>query len=370
MAYERRGLRPFDVMDRTQKLLGEKLRVQSPRIPDGHLPMEGSQGLEPHGVRGGAIAAPGGTLLLDADEYTTNTIGLYFGLNDGDWQEVTRTVGEEIDAIFGKRSDAPINLLVTVTNIRLRMSHVVMDIPLADWMNSDSWRFDLVAAGATPTRPRPLKMPQDGCLVTVQFVLGADLPERLRIQGRPWRKGSWLAKWAVKVAANRGSGLAPRPLNAEVRRMHGLGNHCTSFIDLRGERSGICMAADLGEVVTVYIDEELLRAASAQKANGEPTRPASNPLLGRIVMDTYRAIVFAVSADEELNSFDVDDDDHKRTFTYHLLGRVSEYARIPDAEALNVLRDQPNKFIALLEGSLDLLSLDMNLLELKEGKRS
>ena len=49
---------------------------------------------------------------------------------------------------------------------------------------------------------------------------------------------------------------------------------------------------------------------------------------------------------------------------------MSEYARIPDAEALNVLRDQPNKFIALLEGSLDLLSLDMNLLELKEGKRS
>lgn len=368
MAYEKRGLRPFDVLDGTQKLLGEKLRVQSPRIPDGCLPAEGNQGLKPHGVPDGAIAAPGGTLLLDADQYTTNTVGLYFGLNDGDWSEISRKVGEEIDAIFGNRVDAPVNLLVTVTNTRLRMSHVVMEMPLTDWMYGETWRFDLVHAGASPDRPRPLRMPQDGCAITVQFVLRSDLPEAFRRQGRPWRKGSWLAKWVVKVAANRGSGLAPRPLNAEVRRLRGLGDLCTSFIDLRSERSGICMAADLDEVVTVYIDEALLRSVSTLRRNGQPELPASDSLLNRIVMDTYRALIFAITSDEELDSFDVDEDDHKRTFTFHLLKRVSDYAKISEAEALNVLRDQPNKFIALLEGNLNLLASDNHLLTLKQRR--
>lgn len=365
MAYEKRGLRPFDVLDRTQKLLGDRLRIQCPRIPDQVQPLEGNQGLEPHGVVNGAIAASGGTLMLDADQYLNGTVGLYFGLNDGDWNQITRVVAEEIESIFGRLSDAPVNLLVTVTNTRLRINHVVLDVPLSDWLSGDSWRFDLVGAGATRDRPRPLKMPQDGCSITVQFVLGADLPERLRVQTRPWRKGSWLARWTVKVSANRGSGLAPRPLTPEVRRLHGLGDECTSLIDVRGDVNGICMVSNLEDVLTVYIDKDVLDSASELKPNGEPKRPAANALLGRIVMDTYRAFVFALNTDAEIESFDVDDDDHKRTFTHYLLGRAAGYARISTAEALNIMKDQPNKFIALLEGSLNLRISDAHLLDLR-----
>ena len=364
MAYEKRGLRPFDVMDRTQRILAEKLRVQCPRIPDGHEPLLGNQALLPHGVTGGAIAAPGGTLLLDMDQYTSATIGLYFGTHDFDWGEITRVAMDEIESIFGRLADAPVNLLVTVTNTRLRMKEVLVDLPIGDWLGG-SWRFDLVSAGGSSSRPRPMKMPQDGCSIHLQFVLRSDLPEKLRIQGRPWRKGSWLAKWEVKMTANRGSGLAPRPLTEEVRRLHGLGDACSSFVDIRGENSGICMASDLAEFLTVYIDIGLLAAASELKVNGEPVRPASNPLLGRIVMDVYRSLVFALNVDEELDSFDVEEDDHRRTFTYHLLSRVGEYAEVSAAEALNILKDQPNRFVALLEGSLRLLELDRSLLELK-----
>jgi len=353
-------------MDGTQSELNKLLRVQSPRIPDGHNPPEGNLALVPHGVKDGSIVSPGKTLLLDSDQYTTNTIGLYFGTNESDWQRITSLAGKEIDAIFGRRQDAPVNLLVTVTNTRLRIHEVLIDVPFDTWVgNESSWKFDLVAAGNTPDRPRSLRMPQDGCTLTIQFVLRSDLPEKLRVRERPWRKGSWLAKWEVKISAAKGSGLAPRPLTKEVRDLHGLGNSCTTFIDFRGEQSGICLKSDLTEILAVYIDEELLNSASALDRKGGFLKPAGGAVLNRIVMDTNRALVLAISHDDELDSFDLDSDDHKRTFTYHLLGKVSSYADISEAEALLILKDQPHKFLAILEGSIDLLGSDKSLLELK-----
>lgn len=365
MSYERRGLRPFETMDETQRLLNDFLRLQSPPIPDGFIPPLGALALDPYGVNTGSIAGKGGTLVLDAEQYVTNSFGLYFGVHDDHWAEFTSTVGSELDKIFGRRQDAPVNLLVTVANRRLRQLVVLLDIPFQDWISSQQeWRWILVKAGNSKERPRPLRMPNDGCEIVVQFVLREDLDERFKVQGRPWRKGSWLARASIRVTAGKGTGLAPRPLTQEIRDAFSLGDRCTSFIDFRGEPSGLCMQRDLSDVLSVFIDEDLLSTAGRMKPNGESANLAGSPIFTRLVMDTYRTLIFALWNDEELDAFDVDDEQHRYTFTYSMLVRVATYANIAIEEALNILKDSPSRFSSLVEGSLDLLSSDNQLLEL------
>jgi hypothetical protein len=353
-------------MDATQRLLNNSLRVQSPRIPDGHQPAMGNLGLEPVGVDAGSIAGAGGTLNLSTEEYTNNTFGLYFGLHDDDWLAVTRAATEDLERIYGRTANAPVNLLVTVSNARLRQLEVLLDIPFSEWLaNEESWRWNLVAAGNGLDRPRPLRMPTDGCIISVQFILRENLPEDKRTRDRPWRKGSWLARVFVRVAASKGSGLDPRPLTQVVRESHVLGDHCSFYVDFHGESSGFCFTKDLSDALTVYIDEDLLEKAKSKNARGVYVHPAAKGLVNRWVIDTYRTIVHNLVRDELLNEFDIDQEDHRYSITYQLLSRVSDYLHVSIAEALNILRDQPDRFVALLEGSLNLKSSDNDLLDLK-----
>lgn len=366
MAYEKRGVRPFETMDATQTRLNANLRIQSPRIPDGFQPLFGNLGLTPHGVDDGSIAAPGGTVVLSPDQYKSNSFGLYFGVHEDDWLEITRAATDDLTRIFGRIADAPVNLLVTVTNTRLNLTQVILDVPATTWLeHPDCWRWNLVDAGNTPTRPRPMRMPHDGCVITVQFVLREEVAEAKKVAGRPWRKGSWLAKVRVRVAATKGSGLSPRPLTTEIRELNSLGDHCTSFLDFHGEFSGFCFLRDLSDVLTVYIDEELLAIASRRNSTGVADKPASKGLINRWVLDTYRSLVHILSRDDQLSEFDVDMEDHRYSFTYQLLSRVNDYSNLSYAEALNVLRENPDKFIALLEGSMAMRSSDSALMDLR-----
>lgn len=367
MGYEKRGLRPFETMDETQKALDLYLRVQSPRIPDGFQPAVGNMALTPHGVGdGGSIAARNGTVLLDPGQFVTNTFGLYFGTHVDHWQEMTRAVISDIERIFGKVADAPVNLLVTATNKRLRQMQILLNEPVSEWLGNDlEWRRTIVEAGNNSIRPRPFRMPQDGCEINVQFVLRDNLPQKLRVLGRPDRKGSWLARWVIKVSATKGSGLAPRPLTPEIRQINRLGDGCTSFIDFRGDYSGLCKLNNLADVLTVYIDQELLTRASEQNRNGEPICAASNSVITRIVMDTYRSLIHALSHDDQLTDFDPENTEDRYTFTFLLIEKVANYAAISEAESLNILRELPNKFMSLLEGANNLVMSDRALLNLK-----
>ena len=366
MPYESRGLRPFNTMDATQSLLNAMVRIQSPRIPDGFNPPLGNVALVPHGVDSGSIAAPGGTLVLSPEEYLHNTFGLYFGVHEDDWLQITKAAVDDIERIFRKVSDAPVNVLVTVQNPRLKLLEVVMNIPIMKWLeHPEAWRWDLVGAGSTNSRPRPLRMPYDGCLFSIQFVLASDLTESLRVAERPWRKGSWLARVQIRVAAAKGIGLSPRPLTQEVRERHGLGDHCTSFLEFHGEISGFCFVRDLSESLTIYIDEQLLTEAAQHDNKGVPIRAASTSLVNRWAMDTFRSLIHLVSRDDQLNDFDVDNPDHQYTFTYQLLIRVHESADISISESLNILRDNPDKFISLVEGSIAMKYSDSKLIGLR-----
>jgi hypothetical protein len=365
MAYEKRQLRPFDSMDDTQRLLNQKLRVQSPPIPEGFQPNLGALGVSLVGVTSGSIAAPGGTLVLDRQEYMSKAIGLYFGVHDDDWNEITRAVRDDLDKIFGRNSSPPVNLVVTLSNSRLRFVEKVIDIPYGEWM-SQSWRSRIAPAYADKRRPRPLRMPDDGCTITVQFLLAQDLPEKQRMSGRPWRKGSWLTRHEIKVSSARGSGLAPRPLTDAHRKRLQLGPLTTSFVDFRTYPChGICTATDLSDFLSVYIDEQLLLETLELDATGDHKRPGSGPLLTRLVLDVLRALVMAYSHDDELDDFDPTLEDHQRTYLYSLLSQINDANLASIEEALQILRDAPMRFIALLEHTLATATSDRRLLQLK-----
>lgn len=126
------------------------------------------------------------------------------------------------------------------------------------------------------------------------------------------------------------------------------------------------MVTDLSDVISVFIDEEALMKATELKQNGDFATPAGESLVMRWVMDTYRALVHSFSQDDQLDDFDPDSEDCRRTYLYALLLQVSDHGPISVEEALNVLKDQPNRFVALIENSLDLLAADTQLLQLRK----
>jgi len=364
VAYETRKLRPFDDFDRVQRIFAQKLRVQSPPIPEGFQPPLGGTGLELIGVTSGSIAAPGGTLILDRDQYMNAAIGLYFGTHDDDWRQICREFQEDLKQVFGFLRNPPVNLLIVAYNSRLRQRAVLYNQPYTSWLYSDSWRFSLVESG-NGNRPRPLNMPGDGCRLSIQFILSEDLPETERLADRPWRKGAWLSHHEIRIAAARGSGLAPTPLTDELRDKFGLGSKTTLYVALTSGSSGLSRVSDLSEVLTVYIDAQLLNAASEETKVGKSMRPRGEHLLTRWVLDVYRALIFAYSTDETLAEFDLSDTECRHSFLFSLLQKVAEAGLVPEEEALLMIRDHPQRLVALVEHLLAIRDSDASLLGLE-----
>jgi len=365
MAVERRRLRPYLTMESTQELLNDLLRLQSPPIPDGYQVPLGNQGLQPLGVNGGSIAAAQGTLLLSESEYRNRPIGLYFGLTDDDWSLFNTAVLNDLHTIFGRDAATDVGIVYTVTNARLRQLVTVSTESIAEWRSSDQrWTRNLIAEG-TETRPRPLRMPRDGCRLSVRFVLLRNLDRDANHPLRPWRKGSWLASADIKIVATRGSGLLPKPLTEEAREMFGLGGLCTTYIDYFGNPEGVCHVGDLSTVMSVYVDEHLLHSVARRDQKGGFDKSASAALLTNWAADTYRALVQMIHQDPELEEFDLETERDVYSFTHLLLCRIRDSYNIPVEESLNVLKENPHRFVSLLEGTLGLKDLDGQLLELR-----
>ena len=353
MAKETRPLRPFDVMDRTQQLMIDLVRVQSPPIPENHYPPEGSQGLKPLGVTGGSIAAPRGSLNLDDAGYLTNAIGLYFGLNESQWEGFVGIAREEIQELTGNAANPPVSLVVTAHNSRLKQRTILVDLPFKEFANSAAqWRHLIVKATQLDERPRPFRMPKDGAVLLIQFLLTDDINSDARTSGKPWRKGSWLARVKIPVKAKIGRGLSPRPMNEEVRKRFGLGDDSVVYAHFLNGAEGICQAEDLNDIVSFYVDEELLIQATRVKPNGDPVNKFGPALEFQWAMSLYRALVAAIKNDPEFESFDLDEEGSNQTFLTSLIEDVSSsHKGISPEEALNILRSNSERFVSLIESA-------------------
>jgi len=349
MPSETRYLRPFDAMERTQALMSQTLRVQSPPIPGDFQPPDGSQGLEPLGVIRGSIAQNRGTLNLDEAGFLSDAVGLYLGLNEAEWDDFIGTAREEINGLVGASPDPPVSLLVTVYNQRLRQREILLDMPFRDLEASPSkWRQVIVKSTDRSDRPRLLRMPKDGALLSIQFVLSRDIEKSRRRTGSPWRKGSWLARVTVKIRAKAGRALSPTPMTAEIRSRYSLGTNTVVYPHFFEGADGLCEVEDLSDVVTFYVDEELLKEFTNTRENGSLVNSAGQAVQFQWAMMLYRSFVAAVGRDPGLELFDpVDADRH--TFLASLVADVAGELGTSPEEALNVLRERPEQFLSVVE---------------------
>lgn len=349
MSSETRVLRPFDALEKTEALMSQMLRVQAPPIPSNFHPEEGNQGLAPLGVSRGSIAANRGTLNLDEVGFLNDAIGLYFGLNDADWDDFIGTAREEINGLLGPGHDPPVSLLVTIYNTRLRKREVLHNVSFRDLeASADKWRKLIVKATARGDRPRLLRMPKDGVMLRVQFVLSRDLDQPERRLGSPWRKGSWLARASVKISAKAGRGLQPTPMTPEIRSRYGLGEKTVVYPHFFDGAAGICEVEDLSDVATFYVDEELLNEFTGHKPDGSLVNPAGLAVQFQWAMTFYRAFFAAVGRDPGLESFDPLDAD-RHTFLAGVVADVAKEINVSPEEALNILKERPEQFLAVVE---------------------
>lgn len=366
MAYEKRLVRPFEAMDKTQELMTRLIRVQSPRIPDGFQPPLGSQGDKLLGTEAGSIAKPGGTVVLTAEEYQTSSFGLYFGLEESSWNEFVRAIQDDLNTIF-EAVELPVTLVVTAVNSRLKKVVELLRVPYRTLIGAPNlWRWDIVQPGNNSARPIPFQMPVDGCTIEIKFVLDSDLPQRLRAPGRPWRKGTWLAKSSLRASSGRGSGLLPRSLTPEIRRQFNLGESCSSFVEVLNDGEGVCMSSELDELICVYVDPKILDAAGSVNNQGLPANPNGPLVFDKVASEVFHVLVMLFHSDKLIEEFDPGTADCKRTVLFGLLERVASYRRIAEEEAFNILKSRPSQFMAMHDGSMELLKTDKALLGIED----
>lgn len=364
MAYEKRLVRPFEAMDKTQEMMTRLIRVQSPRIPDGVQPPLGSQGDKPLGSESGSISKSNGTVVLTAEEYQTNSFGLYFGLEEASWNDFLKAIEEDLSSIFDA-VELPVALVATAVNSRLKKIVELLRVPYRTLISSpNTWRWDIVPPGKNELRPIPFQMPVDGCTIEIKFVLDSDLPQRLRAPGRPWRKGTWLARSSIRVSAGRGSGLAPRSLTNEIRRQFNLGESCSSFVEVLNDGEGVCMSVELDGLICVYVDPKILDAAGSVNNQGLPMNQNGALIFDKVASEVFHVLVMLFHGDELIEEFDPIDAECKRTVLFGMLERVAEYRGISEEEAFNTLKDRPAQFMAMHDGSMNLLNVDKALLGL------
>jgi hypothetical protein len=366
MAYEKRLVRPFEAMDKTQEMMTRLIRVQSPRIPDGFQPPLGSQGDKPLGSDAGAIAKPSGTVILTAEEYQSNSFGLYFGLEDSSWNEFVKAIQEDLNIIF-EAVELPISLVVTASNSRLKKIVELLRVPYRALISAPNlWRWDIVQPGNNSSRPIPFQMPVDGCTIDIKFVLDSDLPQRLRAPGRPWRKGTWLAKSSLRVSSGRGSGLLPRSLTPEIRRQFNLGESCSSFVEILNDGEGVCMSSELDELICVYVDPKILDAAGSVDNQGLPANQTGPLIFDKFASEVFHVLVMLFHSDKLIDEFDPVNSECKPTVLFGLLERVASYRGISEEEAFNILKSRPSQFMAMHDGSMELLKTDKALLGIED----
>lgn len=178
-----------------------------------------------------------------------------------------------------------------------------------------------------------------GFAVTAWILLSRSIGRR---PGRPWRKGTWLAKATFHVATDWFAGLfRPTPLDRTTREEYGLPASAMRYLHL-GDHDPLESYKDT-EQPTFFVDEELLSKLDAWSGS-----PFARAIQLQLVQDFVSAVVHRsatrLSKRQELPAWsDIDG---------AVLGRMLRLAAKTEedrAHCLQEARDQPVKLIARIE---------------------
>jgi len=334
MPSETRALRPFETMSKTQSLLREVVKIASS---------------DPK--KGAALANQ--RLGLTRDEYLEADIVLWMGRSNEDHRSLVETVEMELKQLYPSHPGV-VHLVVSISNKRLKMTDLVLDIPIRS--GSDvPMRTELHRAGIDGGRPRPLRTPGDGCEVLIEFLLGSDL-DRAKLQAeRAWRKGSWLARVPIGVVCSSDfSGPRPLPLSAAVRHQFSISEQTVHFCRIIASDESLLNATNLDDVLEYYVDDVILEAVT-----NDPVAPWSQRLQLQWILDALKTFLLTVKADASFDHFDPRNSPGDDSVLRAILEKVAggnDQASV--AVAFEMLRDEPSMFFAELEDRAGLLDIE------------
>jgi len=288
----------------------------------------------------------GGYTTVTESAFLNDPVLLILGTDDEDaavWiDDLTRTIPAT------GLSPEDVDLLVVATSSYLKISETLAVVPLTR-LTGVGAKLNLT----TGKRPKSFLTPFHGCRISVFLLLNGP---KTKIRFQPHRKGTWLAKLVFEVTTEIGEiGFNPIPLTPELRR--------TPEINLPTGTMRYVIPSDpldptIGdEDVNVYVDVDLLTASTTN-----PNSPAARALQHQIFLDAITAITGEAS--RSLNREDV----ALAELEGSLIDRIIERAGTVDGDKpsdsekqayLDLIRDEPNRFVALVENWIDGLKPDL-----------
>lgn len=317
MSSERRKLRPFDVppalgqfLDKVQLVVGEDEGV--------FVEASGRRVVSDGELRSGRFA-----LSLERD-----------ALAFGDLLTRATTAASE------EYGEGAVGLVVVVASGYLKIAEIAVRCPL-----EDIGRVVSLTEGAPV---RAFNSIFHGCDIDAALVLMDDLEEHIL---RPWRKGTWLsrARFELRTGLD-GAGFNVLPLTDDLRSELRVDKKTLRFVDL-GETP---LEMPATSSVTLYVDSDLLA-----RLNREMSKGWAIAFSDQLAIDVLSAIAIRSVADTNIH--DKEWTEIEETLLGSLIAMVDARNSGSDTEIakrrtelLEELRNQPNRFLARIEGVVEM----------------
>ena len=319
MSSEHRVVRPYVGLERFQAVLDDwRLRV------------------------GPEVASADERLTLTSATFLNDPVLLRCASDDDHLERVRKELLVAAEAIELEASD--VEVVVIARSAYLRIADIVHRSTLAE---EEALARELLLS---QPRPRAFCTPSGGCDVEVYLALARQLdPAPLR----PRRKGTWLGRVAFKLRTELGElGFTPRQLTPEKREELGLPAGTVRYVVVEAES---LEGQTLDDVVVLYVDVDVLGVL-----NQSPNTPAARSFQRQLFLDVVGAIVRNVHRVPDLDELSAAS--LEPSVLTSLIEAVAGKRQRGESDqvwndrrghALNMLRQQPDLFMAHLEHLAD-----------------
>jgi hypothetical protein len=300
---------------------------------------------------------------MSAEDYLNSEIVLWLGRKTGENPELAAIVLDELNALYPKHP-GQVELVITASNKRLKMTDILYRQPVKS-AKDVPMKIALHKAGPGGARPRALQTPGDGCEILIEFLIGSDIKKGSRLPDRAWRKGSWLARVFVGVVASADlTGPQALPLTESVREHYGVPANTLHYCHIINRGPNLLMANRFDEILEFYVDQTVYESVLDSPSEGWSQRLQ----LGWI-LDVIKTYLMVALQEESFEEFDPNLEEWSGSVMRAILEKVAGSSDADDvADALVTLRESPWKFLAQLEDSALLASLEQSLIGPVEGE--
>lgn len=291
---------------------------------------------------GGEEIEVGGERILTAEKYLSLPVSIVLADDDTELSSLRYELAGGTEELGLDASD--VELAVVAYSARLKRTDLVWRLRVTELEDLPA-RIEVASAAE---RPAGLRAPFGGCRVELYLCLSKQLEQEAL---RPWRLGTWIARARFKLRTDLGEfGFTPRALTDELRKEFKLPEGTNRYVRVDG-----ATVPGVGEEsVELYVDEELLGQLSEFKSTF-----GAIALQRQLFLDALSAIAFESLREPDFQDKSIDELEDS------LCGRVvrlvaaaglkdtATVRRDKEEGALNMLRDDPARFLAHLEAECD-----------------